>query len=280
MKKRALDIAVISDVNLGHELCHTNELKAYLSSINPKKLVLNGDFIYDASRSIHSFSSIELSIIRKLIDMAANGTEIIYITGDKDVLSKKLSRLNLSNFTFKRDTVLDLDGKKAWFLHGDTLFPYNQLNKWLYQFGSWGFGLTRFINQFKQKIKSGLIDISEEFQSFNSKLNNRFENAMLRLAIDKGYSYVICGHIHQPKKELLETHKGKCTYLNSGDWITHMTALEYTFKRWKIYNYSRDKLSPFFADEDLKKLDTNDLSSLIARSSSLTIGKKLKALVF
>ncbi len=77
-------------------------------------------------------------------------------------------------------------------------------------------------------------------------------------------TYVICGHIHQPKKKLLETHKGKCTYLNSGDWVEHMTALEYSFKRWKIYNYSHDKFSPFFADEDLKKLDTNDLSSLIA----------------
>jgi hypothetical protein len=52
-------------------------------------------------------------------------------------------------------------------------------------------------------------------------------------------------------------------YLNSGDWVENFTALEYQFKRWKIYNYNHDKLSPFHADEDIKTMSTKDLIAAI-----------------
>ncbi|WP_276392282.1 UDP-2,3-diacylglucosamine diphosphatase [Eudoraea chungangensis] len=267
MRKRALDIVVISDVNLGHDLCHSNELKAYLSSIRPKRLILNGDFIYNTSGSKRNFSAIEIGIIKKLIDMASNGTEIIYISGEKDDLGTKHKHLNLNSFNFKREVVLDIDGKKAWFVHGDTLNPFNTLNKWLFGLGSLGMQLKRLVNRIKDKFSKGLEGLNKEFSNFNSNIIDKFERGLTLFAIDKGYSFVICGHTHRPKKEILETKKGKCTYLNSGDWITNLTALEYTFRRWKIYNYSHDKLSPFFADEDLKKMEVNELFSKWVKST-------------
>jgi len=39
--------------------------------------------------------------------------------------------------------------------------------------------------------------------------------------------------------------------------------LEYSFKRWKVYHYNHDRLSPFFADEDLKEMDMNELIASI-----------------
>jgi hypothetical protein len=48
--------------------------------------------------------------------------------------------------------------------------------------------------------------------------------------------------------------------------VENLTALEYNFKRWKLYRYDEDKLSPFYADEDLKEMDINDLiSSIMAK---------------
>ena len=61
----------------------------------------------------------------------------------------------------------------------------------------------------------------------------------------------------------MENRNGKCMYLNSGDWVENLTALEYSFKRWKIYQYSHDKLSAFYADEELKEMDMNELISSI-----------------
>ena len=45
MKKRKLDLAIISDVHLGTYGSHATELYHYLNSIKPKTLVLNGDII-------------------------------------------------------------------------------------------------------------------------------------------------------------------------------------------------------------------------------------------
>ncbi|WP_338039246.1 hypothetical protein [Maribacter litopenaei] len=45
MKKRPVDIVVISDVHLGTYGCHANELLQYLKSIAPKEVILNGDII-------------------------------------------------------------------------------------------------------------------------------------------------------------------------------------------------------------------------------------------
>jgi UDP-2,3-diacylglucosamine pyrophosphatase LpxH len=45
MPKREIDLVVISDVHLGTYGCHAKELIRYLKSIQPKRLILNGDII-------------------------------------------------------------------------------------------------------------------------------------------------------------------------------------------------------------------------------------------
>ena len=66
---------------------------------------------------------------------------------------------------------------------------------------------------------------------------NDFELIAAEIAIEKKYDYVICGHIHQPQKRMIETSAGKVMYLISGDWVEHMTALEYYKNDWHIYAY-------------------------------------------
>ena len=43
--KRPLDVAVISDLHLGMRGCRAAEVLAYLRSIDPEILVLNGDIV-------------------------------------------------------------------------------------------------------------------------------------------------------------------------------------------------------------------------------------------
>jgi hypothetical protein len=57
------------------------------------------------------------------------------------------------------------------------------------------------------------------------------------LAIKKKYDYVICGHVHQPLITTVENSAGKVVYMNSGDWVEHMTALEYENKNWRLFYY-------------------------------------------
>lgn len=257
---------VISDVHLGTFGCHAEELMAYLNSIKPKKLILNGDIIDIWQFNKHYFPASHLRILKKIISMASNGTEVIYITGNHDEMLRKFSNTYIGNFSIQDKLILNLDGKKAWFFHGDVFDISIRHAKWLAKLGGYGYNillrLNSLINWFLTKLGKEKYSLAKEIKNSVKKAVkyiDNFERTVIETAIAKGYDYVICGHIHQPKKEIIETKNGKCTYLNSGDWVENLSALEYSFKRWKIYNYSYDKLSPFYADEDLKSMELDEL---------------------
>ena len=52
---------------------------------------------------------------------------------------------------------------------------------------------------------------------------------------------MICGHIHQPQHREIKNEQGSVTYLNSGDWIENLTALEYQQGAWTIYQHEINK---------------------------------------
>ncbi|HLT54452.1 MAG TPA: UDP-2,3-diacylglucosamine diphosphatase [Flavobacteriaceae bacterium] len=268
--KRKVEVVVISDVHLGTYGCHAKQLLTYLNSIEPKKLILNGDIVDIWQFSKRYFPKSHLKVIKKIIDMASEGVEVIYITGNHDEMLRKFTDTTIGNISIVNKKVLELDGKKAWFFHGDVFDVSIQNAKWLARLGGYGYDLLILLNRF---VNWCLESLSKEKYSLSKRIKNSvksavkyigdFEKVASDLAIENGYDYVVCGHIHQPKMLIKETKHGKTMYLNSGDWVENFTALEYQFKRWKIYSYNSDKLSPFFADEDIKEMDINDLIAAI-----------------
>lgn len=81
---------------------------------------------------------------------------------------------------------------------------------------------------------------------------SNFETTAAEIAIEKGYSYVVCGHIHKPQMKEIKNDYGKVTYLNSGDWVENLTALEYKKKKWSIYHYNKAE----FASQEANDKDT------------------------
>ncbi len=283
MRKRKIDIAVISDVHLGTYGCHADELVAYLNSIKPKKLILNGDIIDIWQFNKKYFPPSHLKVLKKFISMASNGTEIHYISGNHDEMLRKFGEIQIGNIHFTNKLLLDLDGKKAWIFHGDVFDVSIQHAKWLAKLGGYGYSfllsLNRMVNWFLSKMGREKFSLAKRIKHSVKgavKYIQNFENTATELAIENGYDFVICGHIHKPKKEICETRNGKCMYLNSGDWVESLTALEYSFKRWKIYQYSQDKLSAFYADEDLKEMDMNELIASIIELKAQTKTHKEK----
>lgn len=271
MKKRKIDVAVISDVHLGTPDCHADELITYLNSIQPNTLVLNGNIIDAWQLSKRYFPPSHLKVLKKIIGMASSGVEVYYIIGNRDEILRKLMGTSMGNLNIVDKLVLELDNQKAWFVHGDVFNISLQNAKWLAQFGGNGYHmlalLNRLLNWVLSRLGKGKYSLSKKTKD-NVKSTVKdvldFEKTATYLAIENGYDYVVCGHVHQPKKEVHENKNGRCTYLNSGDWVENLTALEYSLKRWKIYHYSHDKLSSFFADEDLKEMDIQELIYSIA----------------
>ena len=216
------------------------------------------------------FPKSHLKVIKKIMDFAANGTEVVYITGNHDEMLRKFSGTTIGNISIVDKKVLRLNGKKTWIFHGDVFDISIQNAKWLAKLGGYGYDLlillNRLVNWTLEKFGKERFSLSRRIKnSVKSAIKyiNNFEKTVSDLAIENSYDYVICGHIHQPKIETITTNKGQTTYLNSGDWVEHFTALEYQFKRWKLYHYNKDKLLPFSVDEDLKDLELQDLIAAI-----------------
>ena len=274
MRKRVVELAVISDVHLGTFGCHTKELLNYLNSISPKTLILNGDIIDIWQFRKRYFPKSHLAVIQKIIDLSTKGTKVIYITGNHDEMLRKFSDMTMGNFSVVDKLVMDLDGKKAWFFHGDVFDASIQNAKWLAKLGGWGYDLLILINRF---INWFLIKLGREKFSLSKKIKNSvkkavkyiqdFEVTASDLAIANNYKYVVCGHIHQPQMIRKTNKVGTTLYLNSGDWIENLSALEYNDKRWNLLLYN---------DLNLENIDTKQL--MISKKNSLEITQLLTAI--
>jgi UDP-2,3-diacylglucosamine pyrophosphatase LpxH len=232
-------------VHLGTYGCHASELLQYLRSINPRLLIINGDFIDIWNFTKRYFPATHLEVIKEVMHMVSNGTRVIYITGNHDELLRKYSDMELGNFSITDKIVMEINGKMCWIFHGDVFDNTTKGSaKLLAKLGGKGYDFLILINRF---INWTLNLMGQEKMSFSKKVKNGvkqaikwvgdFEQTAAELAIEKNYDYVICGHIHQPQQREIITDKGKVTYLNSGDWVENLTSLEYENGKWEINTY-------------------------------------------
>lgn len=247
MQKRSPDVVIISDVHLGTYGCHATELLQYLRHIQPRLLILNGDIIDIWNFSKRYFPASHMEVISEIMHMAGSGTRVIYITGNHDELLRKYSELKLGNFQVTDKLVMEIDGKMCWIFHGDVFDATTKGSaKLLAKLGGKGYDLLILLNRL---INHTLVMLGREKMSLSKKVKqgvkkavswvDNFEQTAAELAIEKKYDYVICGHIHQPQQRIIANGKGQVTYLNSGDWVENLTALEYQHNEWTIYQHDQ-----------------------------------------
>jgi UDP-2,3-diacylglucosamine pyrophosphatase LpxH len=245
MAKRTVEVAVISDVHLGTYGCRAKELNQYLKSIDPKILVLNGDIIDIWQFSKRYWPESHMKIVQRIFKLLANGTKVYYLTGNHDEMLRKFTDFKMGELEILDKLVLELDGKKAWLFHGDVFDITMKHAKWLAKLGAIGYDTLIFINSFvnwisEKILRKGKVSLSKKVKnSVKSAVTfiDDFEQTAIDIAIENGYDYVVCGHIHQPAIRHTETANGSTLYLNSGDWIENLTALEYNNKSWSLYQH-------------------------------------------
>jgi UDP-2,3-diacylglucosamine pyrophosphatase LpxH len=246
MQKRPVDVTVISDLHLGTYASRASEFLAYLKSISPRLLILNGDIIDGWQFSKHFFPATHMAVIQEIFHLLSEGTRVIYITGNHDEILRRYSDLQLGNFQLTDKVVIEINGKMTWIFHGDVFdHTTRRQAKFWGKLGSNGYatllGFNRLINWFMKLAGQEKVSFSKKImQQFNKRVVKigEFETMVAELAIEKNYHCVICGHIHQPGKKVITTDKGAVTYLNSGDWVEHLTALEYYENDWHIYTHT------------------------------------------
>lgn len=247
MKKRKVEVVVISDVHLGTYGCHAGELVSYLKSIQPQIVILNGDIIDIWQFNKSYWPESHMQVIKCITGFMVQGIKVYYVTGNHDEMLRKFVGFEMGSLQIVNKVVLNLDGKKTWIFHGDVFDVTMQNSKWLAKLGAKGYDslilINRMCNYFSERMGRGKLSLSKKIKnSVKSavKFINDFEKIAAEIAISNGYQYVICGHIHQPVIRNIKGKDGEVIYLNSGDWIENLTALEYNRGRWELYHFHED----------------------------------------
>ncbi len=264
--KREVDVLVLSDIHLGTMGCRAEELLKYLNSIQPKKVILNGDIVDIWQFSKRFWPKSHMRIIKHFTSFLSKGIPVYYVTGNHDELLRKFEGFTLGGLSIINKLVLNLDGKRAWIFHGDVFDVTMQHAKWLTKLGSIGYDLLILINAvvnfFAKMLGKEKVSLSKKIKnSVKSavKYINNFEDVAADIAIRKGYEYVVCGHIHHPEIKEVSNKDGATIYLNSGDWIESLSALEYHQGKWSIYEYNEDEnAKELVPDLEIYKLDDYD----------------------
>ncbi|AZI19427.1 UDP-2,3-diacylglucosamine diphosphatase [Chryseobacterium taklimakanense] len=247
--KRDVEIVILSDIHLGTYGCHATELVAYLKSVRPKLLILNGDIIDGWAFSKRYFPNSHMAVISEIFRMMQKDTKVIYITGNHDEFLRKYTDLSMGNLFLTDKYLLEIDGKKHWIFHGD-IFDHTTKGgaKIIAKIGGIGYDwlilLNRAINWFLDSIGRQKVSLSKKIKNSVKKAVKfiaDFEEKAIELAIDNHYEYVICGHIHMPSDREVVTEKGKTHYLNSGDWIENLSWLEYNEGKWSLNFFDETK---------------------------------------
>lgn len=281
MTRRPLDVLILSDTHLGTRGCEATALYNYLKSVKPKILVLNGDIIDIWQFSTSYFPKAHWAVLGEIMAMAEAGVPVYYLTGNHDDTLRKFAPYQLGNVFLENKLLLELDGKLAWIFHGDVYDGSITHGRWMAKMGGRCYDMlivfNRFVNRilkvfkcrpthFSKKIKSGVKKAVQKVSNFEKKA--------AEVAIENGYDYVICGHIHRPQMREVSTEKGSVLYLNSGDWLENLSALEYYDKAWHLYEYSEAAFKEAAPVSDLKI----SLEALLKSVQDKTVQEVLKSM--
>lgn len=250
-QKRTPEIVIISDVHLGTYGCHATELLEYLKSIQPKKLILNGDIIDLWNYSKSYFPKSHIQVIRYILKMAQKGTEVIYLTGNHDDALRQYTELIFGNIQLLDAYQLQYNNKTAWVFHGD-IFDHTTkgVAKIFALLGGKGYDWLVLINRC---INWVLYRLNRKKVRFSKNIKNRvksavkwignFEQTIAEIAYRYKYDSVICGHIHEPIIKEIPVNGETILYLNSGDWVENLSSLEFDGKEWSLY-FHQTELKP------------------------------------
>lgn len=244
-KENKARVVIISDLHLGTYGCQAAKLLKYLNQIQPETLILNGDIIDIWNFRKSYFPDTHMEVVRRILKLVSLGTNVYYITGNHDEALRKYAVFHMGSFHLLNKLILELDGKKYWIFHGDVFDSFNKgWTKILARMGGWGYDLLIMLNRF---INVFLESIGREKMSFSKRVKSSvkralkwitdFEETAADLAMEQGFDYVVCGHIHQPQLKNIEKKGKSVIYMNSGDWVENLTALEYKDGQWSVYRY-------------------------------------------
>jgi len=220
----------ISDVHLGTRGCKARNLLDFLEHVDTDKLYLVGDII-DGWRLEKNWywPQIHSDVVQKILEKATNGTDVIYVPGNhdeslRDVTPRSFGRLHVVDEAV-HETV---DGRNFLVTHGDAFDIVVRHPGWWGVLGDQALHGAIWVSD---RLSSARRRLGYEHWSLSGYLKykvknaleliSRYEDAVARECVSRGFDGVICGHIHHAEMREIDG----VLYCNDGDWVEGCTAL-------------------------------------------------------
>jgi len=221
----------ISDVHLGTRGCKDEYLLDFLNHTHCERLYLVGDIIdFWKLKNGFYWPKRHNDIVRKVMAMAAQGTEVIYIPGNHDELFRGYIGTVFNGITLQETAIhATANGEQYLVVHGDEFDGVVCTSRWLAVLGSEAYDFLIEVNRW---FNLGRRILGFPYWSMSAYIKHKvknavnfifdFERALLHAAEEQQLAGVICGHIHHAA---IHDNERGIRYCNTGDWVESCTAL-------------------------------------------------------
>ena len=220
----------ISDVHLGTKACQADHLLSFLNNVTTRELYLVGDIIdLIEMRKRAYFNEVQQAIIKRIFELAQQGTRVIYIPGNHDALFRQFCGQQLSGVEIRQQAIhTTADGRRFLVSHGDEFDQMVKVSPFMLAIGDKAhhlmLALNRHINRLRRLCGRPYWSLAGYLKAHVSKAQEfiaRFESAAIKTARNKQLDGYIGGHIHFARFQ----RQDDILYCNDGDWVEHCTAL-------------------------------------------------------
>jgi UDP-2,3-diacylglucosamine pyrophosphatase LpxH len=225
----------VSDLHLGHPSSKADQLLEILDQHQFDNIYLIGDIIdlWYLKRHSLKFYKTHTLLIEKIIHLSNAGVAVTYVIGNHDESLKsflKDGQFNFGQIKLLRETEHLSLGRRFLITHGDKYdsLTYSKSGRFVMLFGDFLYDLVSFIDRIQLSFRKLFKMKYWSFAGFCKKVVKgaitfiqNYEKIITNDAKELGYDGVICGHIHHPKKEIING----ILYLNDGDFMESCSAL-------------------------------------------------------
>lgn len=232
--KKQYKTLFISDIHLGSPGSKAELLNDFLKYHNAEKIYLIGDIIDGWRLKARNYwPQAHTNLIRKFLSMNKKGTELVYIAGNHDDFLREYINdevfISFGNISFKNwDVHYRTNGQKMLIIHGDQYDAVIKYSRVLGYIGDHAYNLLIFLNnhlnKFRKFFKLKYWSLSQYLKQQTKKaiqFISEYEKVITYECKSKGYSGIVCGHIHTPAIKRING----LDYYNCGDWVESCTLL-------------------------------------------------------
>jgi len=221
----------LSDIHLGSIGCRAESLLGFLDEYRAERVYLLGD-IMDvwSNQDIFTWPVEQIEVLRRILGMAGNGTDVYYILGNHDRALGTLEGTDLGNIHIRRELVHETaDRRRVLLTHGDAYDRFVIRHEWVARLATRAYHfITVFHNLVNRASRAAgrvrPINISRTVRILSKQFTDVLSSFASTISAEtrrRECDGVICGHMHRPEVGEIDG----IDYYNTGDWVEHCTAL-------------------------------------------------------